>query len=280
MKIVKIGIGTLILLFIFSCNSKDTADIKVTTTGNNIKSRIPAPPGYSWAEEESNSFGSFLQNIELKPHSSQILDHNGFPISNQNEHVAIINYDVGNRDLQQCADAVIRIRAEYLYERAMYPEIGFHFTSGHLFTWNQYKNGYRAVVNGNDVLFQQTQSANDSYQNFRKYLNAIYTYAGTISLNKETHKVTNDADIKAGDIIVTPGSPGHALIIVGKAINGDNKSVYLLAQGYTPAQSIHIITNNGEDINPWYELKINTSSTHTARYTFTPTNIRSFTSAE
>lgn len=276
MEILKFGTVALLLLIIFSCNPKDTADIKVTTIGNNIKTRIPAPPGYSWAQEESNSFGAYLQNIKLKPHGSQIMDYNGIPISNQYDHLAILNYDVGNRDLQQCADAVIRIRAEYLYERGLYSEIGFHFTSGHLFTWDQYKDGYRAIVNGNDVSFRQTQMANDSYQSFRKYLDAIYTYAGTISLNKETRKVSIDAEIKAGDIMVTPGSPGHAVIIVGKAINDNNESVYLLAQGYTPAQSIHIITNAGKGINPWYELKANSSSTNTARYTFTPTNIGAF----
>ena len=80
----------------------------------------------------------------------------------------------------------------------------------------------------------------------------------------------------AGNIIVKPGSPGHALIIMGKAINANNESVYLLAEGYTPAQSIHIITNAGDDKNPWYKLSTKNNETVTARYTFRPTNIRQF----
>ena len=143
-----------------------------------------------------------------------------------------------------------------------------------MFSWEQYSNGYRAIVTGNDVAFAKTKSEDDSYQNFRKYLDAVYNYAGTISLNKETTSISNDDDIKAGDILVTPGSPGHALIIVGKAINANNESIYLLAEGYTPAQSIHIITNRGTDINPWYKLSTKNAETPTARYTFTPTNIR------
>ena len=268
----------LLLLFIFitqGCTQEKAKNIKINAAGNDIRTRIPAPAGYAWVNEEPNSFGLFLQNVELKEDGSHILDYRGQSISNQAEHIAILNYDVGTRDLQQCADAVIRLRAEYLFERGMFSKIGFHFTNGDFFTWNQFKEGIRTVPDGNTVSYKQNKKFDDSYQNFRKYLNEIYNYAGTISLNKETIKVSNNDKIKAGDILVTPGSPGHALIIVGKAVK-NNKSVYLLAEGYTPAQSIHIITNATQDINPWYELDVNSGSTETARYTFRPTNIRSF----
>lgn len=275
------------LLFIsfifFGCNNHDNRsvidknlDIKINASGNNIRDRILAPTGYTWVNEEPNSFGAFLQNIQLKADKSPILDYTGSPISNQSAHVAILNYDVGNRDLQQCADAVIRLRAEYLFEMGNSSEIAFHFTSGVLFTWEQYSNGYRAIVSGNNVSFAKTKSEDDSYPNFRKYLDAVYNYAGTISLNKETTSISNDEDIKSGDILVTTGSPGHALIIVGKAMNANNEAVFLLAEGYTPAQSIHIIKNDGNDINPWYKLSTKDKETVTARYTFKPINIRKF----
>ena len=275
------------LLFIsfifFGCNNHDNRsvidknlDIKINASGNNIRDRILAPTGYNWVNEEPNSFGAFLQNIQLKADKSPILDYTGLPISNQSAHVAILNYDVGNRDLQQCADAVIRLRAEYLFEMGNSSEIAFHFTSGVLFTWEQYSNGYRAIVSGNNVSFAKTKSEDDSYPNFRKYLDAVYNYAGTISLNKETTSISNDEDIKSGDILVTTGSPGHALIIVGKAMNANNEAVFLLAEGYTPAQSIHIIKNDGNDINPWYKLSTKDKETVTARYTFKPINIRKF----
>ena len=78
-------------------------------------------------------------------------------------------------------------------------------------------------------------------------------------------------------MIVTPGSPGHAVIIVGAAENSSGDRVYLIAEGYTPAQSIHIITNPFDGrLNPWYQLDVNKSSTVTARYAFEETNIRRF----
>lgn len=251
--------------------------VKINPLGNTIRDRIPAPEGYTWIIEESGSFGEFLQRSEVKADGSPILDFRQEPIGNQNEHVAVLNYDVGFSDLQQCADAVIRLRAEYLFQQKRFDEIQFHFTSGDLFRWNDYKNGFRAKVSpSNQVVFEDAAPTDSSYQNFRKYLNAVYMYAGTISLNKETHKVSNNNQIKSGDILVTPGSPGHAVMIVGRAKNKAGNILYLIAEGYTPAQSIHIITNPFAGTNPWYSLDVNKHPTITARYVFSQTNIRTF----
>lgn len=249
----------------------------VDASGESIRARIEAPPGFEWEEEASGSFGEFLQQTKLKASGSQILDFRGEPIGNQAEHVAVLDYDVGNKDLQQCADAAIRLRAEYLRQADRSDEIGFHFTSGDFFKWSDYKNGIRPQVVGNSVSFSQTASPDDSYEAFRRYLNIVFMYAGTISVNRETRQVRSDEDIKTGDIIITPGSPGHVVIIVGRAKNSSGERVYLLAQGYTPAQSIHVITNPFEGgLNPWYRLSVSQSSVSTARYTFGQTNIRSY----
>lgn len=265
----------ILTICIFSC---DSDHLKLNVDGKNIRDRIYAPDGYHWIDEKNHSFGAFLQKLPLKEDGSKILDYNNKEINNQSEHVAIIDYDIGKKDLQQCADAAIRLHAEYLFKQKKYSQIAYHFTNGDIFKWDDFKNGYRTqLINSNKIVFEKTAQYDDSYRNFRKYLDQIFMYAGTISLNKETIKVTKTKLIKTGDIIVTPGSPGHAAIILGTAINDQGDLIYLLGQGYTPAQSIHIITNPyNKSINPWYKLDISQKSTITARYTFENTNIRSF----
>ncbi|HET9056094.1 MAG TPA: DUF4846 domain-containing protein [Chitinophagaceae bacterium] len=265
------------ILMFLNCKP-DYPNDKIITTGETVYERVNPPKGFSWIKEENGSFGEFLQTLKVEPAGSKILDYNNNPISNQSEHIAIIKKDIGNKDLQQCADAVIRLRADYLWENKQYDLIEFHFTSGDLFKWIDYKKGIRPIVKSkNEVHFQQIAAQDDSYLSYRKYLDLIFTYAGTISLNKETQKVISDKEIKTGDIIIEPGNPGHAIIIIGTAKNSKGEKVYLLAQGYTPAQSIHIITNpNDIQLNPWYKLSIDKSPIITARYSFTKINIRRF----
>jgi hypothetical protein len=282
---------TITLTTILSCHNDKTSSIKNDTIENSvpktlviinkdkntIKGRFSTPDGYEWINEKPDSFGYFLENFNLKPYGSQILKYDGAPISTQYLHEAVFDIDTGNKDLQQCADAVIRLRAEYLFKTKKSDEIKFHFTNGDLVSWNDYKNGIRAFVSGNSVSFRKTANFDDSYQNFRNYLELIFNYAGTISLNKETQPVTKSMELKTGDILITAGSPGHVVFISGVSRNKEGKRLFLLSEGFTPAQSIHLLSNPfDKNISPWYDLDVNVPETKTARYVFKPTNFRSF----
>lgn len=251
--------------------------LKINTDQNTIKERFPAPEGYAYMNVHQNSFEEYIENFPLKKYGSPILKYDGTEIGTQHLHEAIFDIDTGTKDLQQCADAIIRLRAEYLFKMKKFDDIKFHFTSGDLMTWNDYKNGTRAFVNGNSVQFKKTEKLDDSYENFRKYLDLIFTYAGTISLNKETKPVLKTNDLKVGDILITSGSPGHIVFIAGVSENQKGEKLFLLAEGFTPAQSIHVLKNPFDTkISPWYELDVNSHETKTARYFFEPSNFRSF----
>jgi hypothetical protein len=244
---------------------------------NTIKERFSSPKDFVWVESKPNSFGSFIENFELKNYGSPILKYDGTEITTQNLHEAIFDIDTGTKDLQQCADAVIRLRAEYLYKTRNFSAIKFHFTSGDLMKWEDYKNGTRAFVNGHSVSFRKAGNIDDSYESFRKYLDLIFNYSGTISLTKETKPVLKTSDLKTGDILITPGSPGHVVFIAGVSEDENGKKIFLLAEGFTPAQSIHLLKNPfNKEISPWYDLDVNTSETKTARYLFNPTDFRRF----
>jgi len=200
---------------------------------------------------DKNSWPYFLQH--LPEVNKPILDYKGNPIEFQQKHTAILTFDVGNRDLQQCADALMRLRAEYLFSQNRYNEIGFHFVSGQYYTWMQYCKGVRSKSAGNKVVFIKENPCRQTHETLRKYLDIVYNYASTISLAKEL-KPTNNFEI--GTVIIHPGSPGHCFIISDEAINSSGEKVFKLVEGYTPAQSIYVLRNPEAIGNsPWYPLK-------------------------
>ncbi|MBN2011321.1 hypothetical protein JW960_18395 [candidate division KSB1 bacterium] len=140
---------------------------------------ISTPEGYKRIELGENSFGNWLQHLPLLHNGSPMRLFNGQLKQNQNAHHAIVDIDVGTTDLQQCADAVIRLYAEYLYSCNLQDKIAFHFTNGDLASYSNWLSGCRPKVNGNRVAWIHGDSVNDSHNVFRQYLNMIFTYAGS-----------------------------------------------------------------------------------------------------
>ena len=272
----------LLIFFFFLQNSSSqvietTQPLVIDPLKSTIRTRFTPPKGFSWVNEQPSSFGEFLNNFPLHPPNFPVRDYTGVPIELQQHHIAILKIDVGEKDLQQCADAWIRLYAEYLWLNKRFDDIGFEFTSTQFFAWEDYKNGFRTKEVKKKVSFVNIGKVDDSYENFQKYLEVIFRYAGTISLNEESVPVKNNADIQSGDFLIKPGSPGHSVIIVGVARNLAGKKLYLLAESFMPAQDIHILVNHRNPrLSPWYELDVNSPETITAKYTFRPTSIKRF----
>lgn len=223
-----------------------------------IKSRVKLPNGYKRILYKKGSFQEYLQNYNLKPFGSKIINFDDSEYYWQRGHIGILDLPVPKNGLQQCADALIRIRSEYLWDANRQDEIGFNFTSGHYCSWIEYAKGYRPKVSGNKVTFSKTATANYSKSNFYKYLNLIYMYSGTLSLSQELEPITNIKELKIGDMLIIGGSPGHIVMLADEAINNKNEKLFLLIQGNTPAQSVHLVKNlEDSKISPWYNLKMN-----------------------
>lgn len=217
-----------------------------------------------------------MQNTSLKPHGTLVYCYNGQEKANK-VAAAVLNIDVGNKDLQQCADAVMRLRAEYLYKTKQFDLLHFNFTSGFKADYSKWRSGYRISVKGNNVSWIKTTKESESYQSFREYLNIVFTYAGTASLTKELKQISL-SQMQIGDVFIKGGSPGHAVIVVDMAVNPqNNKKLFMVAQSYMPAQDIHILINqNKSTISPWYDLDETASEIETPEWTFAANQLKRF----
>jgi len=222
--------------------------------GTVLEGRFAPPPGFRRTPAPAGGFARWLRRLPLKPGRPEVLLFNGRPKDNQKAHAAVVALDVGRRDLQQCADAVIRLRAEYLYERGDHTSIVFQFTSGDPAPFLRWAAGYRPRVNGRRVVWEKRGPGDGSYASFRRYLDVVFTYAGTISLDRELKCVPAGEPPRPGDVFVDPGSPGHAVLVVDAAAGAAGRRLFILVQGFMPAQEIHVLVNPSDPaISPWYE---------------------------
>jgi len=214
---------------------------------NTVVTRFKAPTGYSRIATTPGSFASWLQNRPLKPTGTHTLTYRGSVARTDPYTAAVIDISVGQQDLQQCADAVMRLRAEYQYSKKDYKAITFNFTSGFKCDFVHFAEGYRYEQSG---VWKKLAKKDYSYNSFLKYMNLVFSYAGTLSLEKELQKINNANDLNIGDVFIKGGSPGHCFIVMDVAVNKAHQKKFLLAQSFMPAQNIQIVQNG----SPWFSL--------------------------
>ena len=235
--------------------------------------RFAPPSGYRRIAVGDGRFGAWLRALPLRPAGAPILLHTGQPRATQGGAAAIIDIDVGRADLQQCADAIIRLRAEYLRASGRRQTLAFRFTNGERCAYADYLAGRRPVARGNTISWTSGRSTDDTRAAFRAWLDIVFTYAGTLSLARELVRVTDPAMLEAGDVLIQPGSPGHAIIAVDVAERDDGRRVALFAQSFMPAQSIHVL--RGPLAGAWYAVSPD-AVFDTPDWRFTAADLRRF----
>ena len=123
---------------------------------------------------------------------------------------------------------------------------------------------------------EDTGSIGVDYGNFRAYLDNVFTYAGTASLEREMRPVSL-AQIQPGDVWIQGGYPGHAVLVLDVAQKpGSDEKLFLLAQSYMPAQDFHVLVNPQDaTLSPWYAAEFD-DELHTPEWSFSKSDLRRF----
>lgn len=256
---------------------------KTYSIKNKLINRIHPPHGYKRIPLVQGSFADWLRHLPLKDGHPDVYLYNGTKKANQQAQHAVVDIDVGDRDLQQCADAIMRLRGEYFYATHQQARIKFHFTNGFLCDFIKWSEGYRPRVEGNTVTWRKSVLPGGIYPSFRKYMETIFAYCGSQSLSEElTSK--DILDIYPGDVFIHGGFPGHAVIVLDVAQHEHTgEKIFLLAQSYMPAQDIHILKNpNHRKLSPWYSTVtgLMNDELRTPEWTFKVTELKTFNDAE
>lgn len=195
---------------------------------------IPTPLGYSRINGENASYTQYLRSLPLKSRGTKVHLYTGGEAGFQIRSTAVIDMKLLSNS-EQCADATMRLRAEYLWQQGRYRDI--HFRN----------------VNGKQMRY----SGGQSRKAFESYMRGVYGLCSTYSLYHETEPRAI-RDVQPGDVLVYPARNrhwyGHALIVIDVAKNCAGKVAILCAEGSTPACDIHLVRNLNPLKNPWFFL--------------------------
>jgi hypothetical protein len=255
---------TLSLLLVLGCGldpgQAGPPTAAVAPEGNTIATRLAAPAGFTRIPVQEGAFAAYLRHLPLRPAGSAVHLYNGQTKGRQDVQAAVVDLSVGTRDLQQCADAVMRLRAEHLYRCGRQDAIAFSFTSGFRAEWKRWRRGERISVDGNRSSWTTGAAVDSSHDQLLRFLEKVFTYAGSLSLERDLRTSApppgGPHDLQIGDVFIQGGSPGHAMIVVDAASSADGRTALLLAQSYMPAQEVHVVRNlRHPELGAWFILE-------------------------
>lgn len=202
---------------------------------------IAAPAGYKRIPDKD--FGDYLRHIRLKSDRTVYL-YNGQKKQNQDAQYAVLDVSVGTKDLQQCADAVMRLRGEFLFSKGQTPS-------------------FRAV-SGKEIRYSTGLTRT-------QYFERVFSLCNSYSLEQQMHSIPIRT-IQIGDVLIRGGFPGHVVMVVDMAVNRSGEKVMMLAQSYMPAQNIHVLKGPVDGV--WYPVK--DGQINTPEYRFTSDQVRTW----
>lgn len=222
-----------------------------------LEQSFAPPPGYQRVANAPQSFAAFLRGLPLRPAGTPVRSYSKAVLHEGDDSriAAVAEMDVSPLDVQQCADSVIRLHAEWKWSSGDRASIAYHFLSGDLARWPDYASGIRPIVDNNKVSWAPSAKAASDHGTFRKYLDMVFNYASTISVDQRSSARVERQDIVPGDFFILPGGPGHAILILDMAIDANGKRVAMLGQGYMPAQDFQVLNAPGTS-SPWFSFEV------------------------
>jgi hypothetical protein len=241
-----------------------------------IESALAPPAGFERVPAAADSFADWLRRLPLAPAGTAVLLHDGRPLVDQAIIAAVVDIDTGASDLQQCADAVMRLRAEFLYSRGLLGAIGFDLVNEERYPFSAYSRGATPRQEGAEITLASGNPRGAGHGDLRRYLDLLFGFASTRSLARELQPVPSLREAEIGDVFIRAGQPGHALIIADMAVSASGQRLVLLVQGSMPARGIYVLNNTRTpELGAWFDIA-DGQPLITPGYEFRPDELRRF----
>jgi len=215
---------------------------------------LALPTGFQRINAAKGSFTAYIRKIRLKKDPAVFL-FDGRLKPNQHAQFAVVDIPIRNNSLLQCADAVLLIRANWLFDQQQFNQIRFLATDGSWLSYKDWCAGVRYHLKGKKLVAVKLGGEITSLSNrnnLNLFMQVVYSYCGTASLAKQLKIKKDPSKIEPGDVFLKGGHPGHVMLVADIAVNKKGEKVFVLLQGYMPAQDIHVVKAVGSSFSqPW-----------------------------
>lgn len=219
-----------------------------------LDQRIAPPRGFTRVKIDGNRFGAWLRTLPLAAEGTPVLRFDGrvlHPPGHDNV-AAVAAIDIGSADLQQCADAIIRLHAEHKWSQGE-RDMSYTSASGVPLPYSKWARGGRVKPSGMSIHWAPSSAPADaSHKAFRGYLDSVFAWTNTVALAKQAKPVKPE-DIRPGDFFIQGGNPGHTVLVLDVAESSSGEKRMLLGQSFMPAQNFHVLRRSAA-AGPWYPV--------------------------
>ncbi len=251
----------------------------INTGGTTVHSRVNPPEGFIRTPLPSFSYQAYLQSLAIKNADAKVMRFDG----NEKKfecYSAVLDVELLDKDLMHGEHYIQLLRANYLFNHSKYDMISFHYDDNRSLSYAQWADGYRYVWQDSLYVLDSIAIPNSSEVSFIKYMNEIYENSTAIGLSHDT-ELLEVSKLSIGDVLVQPEDldhKGHAVLVLDMVVNPETgEKLYLFAQGYMPAQNMHILHNPYEpEISPWFRVQEDALYVATPQWTFRKKHVRRF----
>jgi hypothetical protein len=227
--------------------------IEALEATDTLHQRFAPPSVFRRITVAPKTFGAWLRNIPLAAPGTPVRSYTGaLHLPADHPHIAAVTtLDIGKRDLQQCADAVMRLHAEWLWQAGRASEASYPSGAGPI-PYRRFLSGGYPAPSGRTFVWKSRGPRDKGHATYRKYLDAVFSWSNTVALEQKSKRVSR-GELRAGDFFILAGNPGHSVLVLDVAEDARGRRVALLGQSFMPAQSFQILRPSREQV--WFDLE-------------------------
>ncbi len=227
----------------------------INPNGNTVTTRFKVPKNYTRLTYEKGSYADYVNSLPLEYYGRKMYEYDGKLAENQGWNASVIKTEFHSKGWLQCADCVMKLLGDYLYDNGRADEIVFDLASGKRLSYSNWSGG-----------------------SYEKYMSNVYMNANTSSLKAQKESVKlSIKDIFPGAYFIMDKDKkheyGHAIYVIDVARNDKGEVAFLLAQGSTPSQDMYIFQNPLHPDDPWYYSSEIGSTFEIPGWTFKTSNL-------